>query len=107
MCYTESIAKQYGEVFRKCTGKPLARIRLCARVYGAALPKGRNDGDGSHAAEGSEGIPKIIREELIPVLDGWERGETQTRQLARAENRRLFAGQIEWMKEKSHFRTSR
>ena len=33
---------------------------------------------------------------MIPVLGGWERGEAQTRQLA--ENRRLFAGQIERMK---------
>lgn len=29
----------------------LARIRLCAGVYGAALPKRQNDGDGSCAAE--------------------------------------------------------
>lgn len=35
---------------------------------------------------------------MIPVLGGWERGEAQTRQLAKAENRRLFAGQIDRMK---------
>ena len=45
-----------------------------------------------------EGICDIIWKEMIPVLGGWERGETQTRRLARAENRRLFAGQIERMK---------
>mgnify|MGYP006989190184 FL=1 len=43
-------------------------------------------------------ISEIIWKEMIPVLGGWERGEVQTRQLARAENRRLFAGQIERMK---------
>lgn len=72
------------------------------------------------AARELEEIPEIIREEMIPVLGGWERGETQTRQLARAENRRLFAGQIERMKVhdnrayayicellESYFRTSR
>lgn len=54
---------------------------------------------GLNAAAGElEGIPKIIWKEMIPVLGGWERGEAQTRQLARAENRRLFAGQIERMK---------
>lgn len=35
---------------------------------------------------------------MIPVLGGWGRDEIQTRQLAKAENRRLFAGQIERMK---------
>ncbi|MDE7019031.1 MAG: hypothetical protein K2P65_15930, partial [Lachnospiraceae bacterium] len=45
-----------------------------------------------------EGIPEIIWKEMIPVLGGWERGEAQMRQLARAENRRLLAGQIERMK---------
>ena len=54
---------------------------------------------GLNAAAGElEGIPEIIWKEMIPVLGGWERGEAQTRRLARAENRRLFAGQIERMK---------
>lgn len=54
---------------------------------------------GLNAAAGEmEGISEIIWKEMIPVLGGWERGEAQTRQLARAENRRLFAGQIERMK---------
>ncbi len=54
---------------------------------------------GLNAAAGElEGIPEIIWNEMIPVLGGWERGEAQMRQLARAENRRLFAGQIERMK---------
>lgn len=50
------------------------------------------------AAGEMESICEIIWKEMIPVLGGWERGEAQTRQLARAENRRLFAGQIERMK---------
>lgn len=50
------------------------------------------------AAEELEKIPEIIWKEMIPVLGGWGRGEIQTRQLAKAENRRLFAGQIERMK---------
>ncbi len=54
---------------------------------------------GLNAAAGElEGIPEIIWKEMIPVLGGWERGETQTRRLAKAENRRIFAGQIERMK---------
>lgn len=54
---------------------------------------------GLNAAAGEmEGISEIIWKEMIPVLGGWERGEAQTRRLARAENRRLFAGQIERMK---------
>ena len=54
---------------------------------------------GLNAAAGElERIPEIIWKEMIPVLGGWERGEAQTRQLAKAENRRLFAGQIERMK---------
>ena len=54
---------------------------------------------GLNAAAGElEGIPEIIRKEMIPVLGGWERGEAQTHRLARAENRRLLAGQIERMK---------
>ena len=35
---------------------------------------------------------------MIPVLGGWERGENQVRQLAKPENRRLFAAQIDRMK---------
>lgn len=50
------------------------------------------------AAGELDGIPKIIWKEMIPILGGWERGEVQTRRLARAENRRLFGGQIERMK---------
>lgn len=50
------------------------------------------------AAEELEGIPEIIWKEMIPVLGGWERGELQARRLAQAENRRLFARQIERMK---------
>ncbi|MCI9675097.1 MAG: helix-turn-helix transcriptional regulator [Lachnospiraceae bacterium] len=54
---------------------------------------------GLNAAAGElERIPEIIRKEMIPVLGGWERGEAQTHRLARAENRRLLAGQIERMK---------
>lgn len=54
---------------------------------------------GLNAAAGElERIPEIIWKEMIPVLGGWERGEAQTRQLAKAENRRLFAGQIDRMK---------
>lgn len=54
---------------------------------------------GLNAAAGElEGIVEIIWNEMIPVLGGWERGETQTRCLARTETRRLFAGQIERMK---------
>ncbi len=54
---------------------------------------------GLNAAAGElDAIPEIIWKEMIPVLGGWERGEAQTRQLAKAENRRLFAGQIERMK---------
>lgn len=52
-----------------------------------------------NAAAGElEGITEIIWKEMIPLLGGWERGEAQMRRLARAENRRLFAGQIERMK---------
>ena len=52
---------------------------------------------GLHAAAAElEAISEILWKEMIPVLGGWERGEAQTRQLA--ENRRLFAGQIERMK---------
>ena len=61
---------------------------------------------GLNAAAGElEGIPKIIWKEMIPILGGWERGEAQTRQLAKSENRRLFAGQIDRMKahdERAH-----
>ena len=54
---------------------------------------------GLHAAAAElEAISEILWKEMIPVLGGWERGEAQTRRLARAENRRLFAGQIERMK---------
>ncbi len=54
---------------------------------------------GLNAAAGElEGIVEIIWKEMIPVLGGWERGEAQMRQLAKTENRRLFAGQIERMK---------
>ena len=54
---------------------------------------------GLNAAAGElERISEIIWKEMIPVLGGWERGEAQMRQLARAENRRLLAGQIERMK---------
>ena len=50
------------------------------------------------AATEFEQITKILWEEMILVLGGWERGEKQIRQLARPENRRLFAAQIERMK---------
>ena len=50
------------------------------------------------AAGELDAIPEIIWKEMIPVLGGWERGEAQMRQLAKPENRRLFAGQIERMK---------
>ncbi|MCI9338595.1 MAG: RNA polymerase subunit sigma-24 [Lachnospiraceae bacterium] len=50
------------------------------------------------AAGEMEGISEIIWKEMIPVLGGWERGETQMRRLADAGNRRLFAGQIDRMK---------
>lgn len=50
------------------------------------------------AAAEFEQITKILWEEMIPVLGGWERGEKQIRQLARPETRRLFAAQIERMK---------
>lgn len=54
---------------------------------------------GLNAAAGEmEAISEIIWKEMIPILGGWERGEAQTRQLAKAENRRLFAGQIDRMK---------
>ena len=52
----------------------------------------------NQAAQEFEQITKILWEEMIPVLGGWERGEKQIRQLARPENRRLFAAQIERMK---------
>lgn len=52
-----------------------------------------------NAAAGEfEHVTKIIWEEMIPVLGGWERGEHQVRQLAEPENRRLFAAQIDRMK---------
>ena len=63
----------------------------------AAQNPGMASGLNATAAQ-FEGISKILWEEMIPVLGGWERGESQTRQLARPENRRLFAGQIERMK---------
>lgn len=67
-------------------------LRRLAEQHPAMAP-------GLHAAAGElEGIPEIIWKEMIPVLGGWGRGEAQMRQLARAENRRLFAGQIERMK---------
>lgn len=67
-------------------------LRRLAEQFPAMAP-------GLHAAaEELEKIPEIIWNEMIPVLGGWERGEAQTRQLARVENRRLFAGQIERMK---------
>lgn len=50
------------------------------------------------AAREFESITKIIWEEMIPVLGGWERGEKQIRQLAEPESRRLFAAQIDRMK---------
>lgn len=50
------------------------------------------------AAAELEAISEILWKEMIPVLGGWERGEAQIRQLAKPENRRLFAGQIERMK---------
>lgn len=54
---------------------------------------------GLNAAAGEmEKVVEILWKEMIPVLGGWERGEVQIRQLAKAENRRLFAGQIERMK---------
>lgn len=52
-----------------------------------------------NAAAGElDGISEIIWKEMIPALGGWGRGEVQMRQLARAENRRLFARLIERMK---------
>ena len=54
---------------------------------------------GLNAAAGElDGILTIIWKEMVPVLGGFERGEAQMRQLAKAENRRLLAGQIERMK---------
>lgn len=50
------------------------------------------------AAQEFEQITKILWEEMIPALGGWERGEKQTRQLAKPENRHLFVSQIERMK---------
>lgn len=50
------------------------------------------------AAQEFEGISKILWEEMIPALGGWERGEKQIRQLADPKNRRLFAAQIDRMK---------
>ncbi len=73
-------------------GQAAEYLRRLARQYPAMAP-------GLNAAAGElEGITEIIWKEMIPVLGGWERGEAQTRQLARAENRRLFAGLIERMK---------
>lgn len=67
-------------------------LRRLAAQYPALTP-------GLHAAAGElDRIPEIIWKEMIPVLGGWERGEMQTRQLSRPENRRLFAGLIERMK---------
>ena len=50
------------------------------------------------AAKEMEGISEILWKEMIPVLGGWEREENQMRRLAKPENRRLLAGQIERMK---------
>ena len=52
----------------------------------------------NRAAQDFEHVSKIIWEEMIPVLGGWERGEKQIRQLAEPENRRLFATLIDRMK---------
>ncbi len=52
----------------------------------------------NRAAQEFESVTKIIWEEMIPVLGGWERGEKQMRQLAEPENRRLFADLIQRMK---------
>lgn len=54
--------------------------------------------DLNKAAQEFEHIVKILWEEMIPLLGGWQRGEKQMRQFARPENRRLFAAQIERMK---------
>ena len=50
------------------------------------------------AARELESVSEIIWKEMIPVLGGWERGESQTRNLANPKNRRLFAGLIQRMK---------
>lgn len=50
------------------------------------------------AAQEFENVTSILWKEMIPILGGWERGESQICQLAKAENRRLFAGQIDRMK---------
>lgn len=49
------------------------------------------------AAQEFEQITAILWKEMIPVLGGWERGEMQTRRLARLQTRRLFAGLIDRM----------
>ncbi len=67
-------------------------LRRLAEQHPAMAP-------GLNAAAGElDGILAIIWRDMIPVLGGWERGEEQTRRLARAENRRLIARQIERMK---------
>ena len=52
----------------------------------------------NRAAREFEHITEIIWKEMIPVLGGWGRGEKQIRQLAKPENRHLFAAQIDRMK---------
>lgn len=50
------------------------------------------------AAREFERVSEILWKEMVPALGGWGRGEKQVRQLAKPENRRLFAAQIERMK---------
>lgn len=50
------------------------------------------------AAQEFERISTILWKEMVPALGGWERGEMQVRQLAKLENRRLFASMIDRMK---------
>lgn len=49
------------------------------------------------AANEFANIPRIIHEEMIPVLGGWERGEYQIHQLAKAEIRRFIGNLIDRM----------
>ena len=67
-------------------------LRRLAQQYPGAAPKLQA------AAKEMESRSEILWKEMIPLLGGWERGEHQMRQLAKPENRRLLAGQIDRMK---------
>ena len=51
------------------------------------------------AAEEFETVSAILWKEMVPALGGWGLSEMQVRRLAKAENRRLFAGMIDRMKD--------